>query len=110
MRVAATLLLSSLLLAATPALGAGRCAKLTLADTAPLTVKGTRFQAGERVKLVVSRSVSISRVVRAGARGGFTVKFSVNLDRCGPLLIRAIGARGSRATVDATQIACAPAP
>jgi hypothetical protein len=33
----------------------------------------------------------------------------VNLGRCDPLLIRAIGARGSRATVDLTQIACAPA-
>jgi hypothetical protein len=110
MRIAATLLVISVAVVATPALGAGSCAKLALADTSPLTVKGTRFQAGERVKLVVSQSVSLSRLVRAGTRGGFTAKFTVNLGRCDPLLVRAIGARGSRATVDLTQIACAPAP
>jgi hypothetical protein len=109
-RIAAALLVISVAVVATPALGAGSCAKLAVVDSAPLTVQGTRFQAGERVKLVVSRSASLSRFVRAGARGGFTAIFTVSLSRCDPLLVRAIGARGSRATIDLTQTACAPAP
>lgn len=95
---------------AMPAFAAGHGGKLILVDTTPLVVKGSRFKAGERVKLVVTGSVSLSRVVRASAGGRFAVTFKVSLDRCDPLLVRAIGTRGSRATIDLTQVACAPAP
>lgn len=110
MRIVVVALSLVVAIVAAPALGAGNCGKLSLVDTAPLTVKGSRFKAGERVKLVVSGSASLSRIVRAGPGGGFAVVFKAAFDRCDPLLIRATGARGSRATIDLTQVACAPAP
>ena len=92
------------------ALGAGRCATLAISDRDPLTIRGSRFAPGEKVKLLVSGQVQLSRSVRAGSRGGFITAFRVSLGRCDAVVVQAIGSRGSRAEVDVTQTACAPAP
>jgi hypothetical protein len=92
------------------ALGAGRCATLAITDRDPLAIRGAGFVPGEKVKLLVSGQLQLSRSVRAGARGGFTTAFRVRLGRCDAVVVQAIGSRGSRAQIDVTQTACAPAP
>ena len=83
------------------ALVSGGAAKPTLrpVDLDPLTLRATNFRANERVKLLFSAPrVSSSRVVRAGPRGGFRVVYRVAIGRCDPVVVQAIGNRGSRAT------------
>lgn len=99
-----------LLATGSTALGAERCATLAIADRDPLTIRGARFAPGEKVKLLVSGHVRLYRSLRAGPRGGFTTAFRVSLGRCDGVVVQAIGSRGSRAQVDVTQTACAPAP
>jgi hypothetical protein len=99
-----------LFLTAASASGAGRSPRLVIADREPLTIRGTRFAPNEKVKLLVSAHTQLTRSVRVGERGGFTTRFRVALGRCDALVVQAVGARGSRAQVDVTQTACAPAP
>jgi hypothetical protein len=95
---------------ATPAPDARLRAQLAVVDATPLTIKGTGFQPGERVKLVLFGPAALSRIVRAGVRGGFTAPFRIDIGRCDPLLVRATGTLRSRAVLDLTQTACAPRP
>ena len=68
-------------------------------DLDPLTLRGTSFKPGERVKLLLSASPVVrSKVVRAGELGRFRVVFNVAPGRCDSVVVQAIGARGSRAT------------
>ena len=60
----------------------------------PLTLRGTRFQQRESVRVtVVMGETTLLRRLQAGALGGFTVRFvSVRLNYCAlPLLISARG-------------------
>ena len=85
-----------------------RGAKLALVSMEPLTLRGTRFLAGEKVRLTVA--AGDDRFVRrttANSRGSFTQHFStVTADRCDRLLAAAIGSRGSRASIKPFQPAC----
>ncbi len=68
---------------------------LRIADATPLTLRGTHFQPGESVRVtVVMGEKTLARKLRAGALGGFTVRFvGVRLDYCAlPLVIKARGA------------------
>jgi hypothetical protein len=68
-------------------------------DLDPLTLRGTSFKSGERVKLLVSASAYVrSRVVKANARGRFRVVFAFSPGRCDFVVVQALGTRGSRAT------------
>jgi hypothetical protein len=68
-------------------------------DLDPLTLRGTSFKAGERVKLLLSAPPAVrSKVVRAGGRGRFRVVFALKAGRCESIVVQAIGSRGSRAT------------
>ena len=69
---------------------------LRIADDLPLTLRGTSFRSGERVRVTVHMGTStLVRTTRPGRRGGFTVRFAgVRLNYCAtPLTITARGAR-----------------
>jgi hypothetical protein len=83
---------------------------LRILDLAPLTVQGTSFQPGERVKLLVNAGGPVARSVRAGARGGFTVRLGVSVRGCTAVVVQAVGGRGSRAMVDLTRPGCDERP
>jgi hypothetical protein len=87
-----------------------RGAKLTVVTMDPLTLRGTRFLAAERIKLTVVAGES--RFVRrptAGRGGAFTQSLpAATVDRCERLLAVAVGSRGSRAAVKPFQPACPP--
>jgi hypothetical protein len=73
----------------------------------PLTVQGVRFRVNERVTLLLaSEGVASKRVVRAGARGRFTVRYALRVDRCTSYALQAIGSRGSRATLQRDVVDC----
>lgn len=95
------------LLLAAPASGAATLPALRPVSLQPLTVQGLRFRANERVTLLLaSDGVASKRVVRAGARGRFTVRYTLRVDRCTSYTLQAIGARGSRALLQRDVIDC----
>lgn len=106
--VAAALILG----AAGTALGADEAKRpaLKILDLAPLRVQGTNFEAGERIRLLVNARGPLAKTVRAGERGGFTVRLGVSVDGCTAVVVQAIGARGSRAMVDLTRPGCDERP
>lgn len=89
-----------------------RAATLRLADTQPLTVIGARFLSRESVvvRATVDGERSVRRV-RATPTGRFTAIFAGIdvVDRCSSgILVRAVGARGSEATLKLPQPLCPP--
>ena len=69
---------------------------LRIADDVPLTLRGTSFRPGERVRVTVHTGpATYVRSTRAGRLGRFTVRFAgVRLNYCAtPLTITARGAR-----------------
>jgi hypothetical protein len=81
--------------AAPPAAGSFKPV-LAVAKTAPLTVRGSHFRAGERVTVEASMKRRYVRTVTASASGAFLVRFAgVALDGCTSYLLRATGSRGS---------------
>ena len=97
MRAAAAAVLV-LVLALPAAAAPPRRAALHLVSLAPLIVTGRGFGNLERVSLTASAQ-SAQRVVRVVARrdGSFTVRFTLRLGPCAPLMVTAVGQRGSRA-------------
>jgi len=69
------------------------------AGTSPLRLKGNGFHPGEHVKVTVTPSASegVTRRVRAGRSGSFSVGFP-GIDACGGLEGVARGSRGSHAS------------
>lgn len=88
-----------------------RGAKLTVVTMEPLTLRGTRFLAAEKVRLtVVTGGDRFVRRTTAGLGGSFTQRLpAASVDRCDRLLAVAIGSRGSRASIKPFQPAC-PVP
>jgi hypothetical protein len=76
--------------------------RLQILDTSPLTVRGTSFEPGERVKLLVGSPKPLSKSVRAGSRGGFVARFALQVAHGEAVVVQAIGSRGSRAMTDIT--------
>ena len=84
---------------------------LGVADSAPLTLRGIGFKQRERVRVavvVVYQSERRTRVVRASARGVFTVVFA-GIEMRDPCSFdaSAIGGQGSRAAIKAQRM-CPP--
>jgi hypothetical protein len=76
--------------------------RLQLIKAEPPTVRGTAFDAGEHVRLVLRRRAGGPRVteVVADRSGAFVAIFpGVALGRCARFSIVAAGSRGSRATM-----------
>jgi hypothetical protein len=83
-------------------------ATLKLIRGAPVTVRGTHFEAGERVRLVASSEGQRTRRVTASTAGAFVAQFPFAFDRCNGLIIQAIGSDGSRATLKQPELLCPP--
>ena len=111
MRIVLTALAVALLATST-ALGAADARRPTLriTDLAPLTVRGTNFRPGERVKLLANAGRPVTRAVRAGPRGGFVARLGVRVDGSCATVVQAIGAAGSRALVDMASPGCDERP
>ena len=85
-----------------------RGAKLTVLTMQPVTLRGTRFLAAEKVRLtVVAGGDRFVRRTTATSSGSFVQRFpAITGDRCNRLLAVAVGSRGSRATIKPFQPAC----
>jgi hypothetical protein len=73
-------------------------ATIEVTRTIPITVKGTRFRAGERVKVVVRSPAVHRKTVTASRRGRFTASFRSAAGKCASIHAIATGNKGSRAT------------
>jgi hypothetical protein len=79
-----------------------RRAQLVIVSSDPLVVRGLRFKAGERVKLLVTvggRAAPMG-AARASQAGRFTARLRAPASSSKAVVVQAIGARGSRATAD----------
>jgi hypothetical protein len=84
---------------------------MKIADRSPLTLRGTGFAAGERVRLVIRVPGREQKRVTATRRGSFVAAFSrANYNRCSGLTAFAIGSRGSRARLLLPAPVCPPSP
>ena len=87
---------------------------LRLVQRAPLTLRGSGFHAGERVRVSVAvEGPKRTRSLRASSAGAFTVALPVIVafDPCvSSLIATAVGADGDTATLKYPQRACPPAP
>ena len=84
---------------------------LKLVTMSPLVVKGTAFHSRERVKVTATEAgATYVAVARASTTGAFTASLGdVPASRCNGLSVRAIGARGSAATLKLPPLpACMP--
>jgi hypothetical protein len=67
-------------------------------DMQPLVVRGTGFESGERVQLLLaSGEGQVWKAKVAGAAGGLTARFGVAIGGCGRFSVFAFGSRGSSA-------------
>jgi hypothetical protein len=95
--------------AAVPASETSLRASLKAIDQRPLVVRGTGFEANERVRLVLSSaSAQVWRTAETGDGGRFTMGFGVSIGPCGRFTVQAVGSKGSRARLlpRRAQIAC----
>jgi hypothetical protein len=77
-----------------------RKAHVTVTDTSPFVVHGTRFRAHERVTVTVNAEGRHVHRFRASAAGTFTTSFSsVTLDRCTGYAVQVAGNLGSTASL-----------
>jgi hypothetical protein len=78
----------------------------------PLAVAGTGFVPGESVRVVATvRDERFVRVRTARPAGRFGAAFrGVSVDRCTSFVVRARGARGSRAVLVSKSLAECPEP
>jgi hypothetical protein len=90
-----------LLAAVFPAASTATGARLAVTDRAPFTVHGLGFAPRERVRVVVMATGDGStKWATSGPAGGLVVRFpGVKLGSCPAYVVRAIGSKGSRATL-----------
>lgn len=77
-------------------------ASLSIKSLRPLTVMGRGFKSGERVRV----SGAGLKMVVASRLGGFAVRMAYH-DPCASLTITAVGSKGSRASLNFSQLRCA---
>ena len=77
-----------------------RHATLQLTFRAPLTIDGQGFGAGEPVSVTAAAAGTVRTLgVTSRRNGRFRLRFELRLDRCSALVVRAVGALGSRAVL-----------
>lgn len=82
---------------------------LRLVSASPLTIRGLRFVAKERVRVMVLEAGSATRRVSADVQGTFVASFQeTSADRCSALSVLAVGSRGSRAALKRPGPLCPP--
>jgi len=98
-------------IAALAASGAGLAAiqssstpTLQLVDRSPLTVKGVHFKLRERVRVTAATDTdTATQIARTTRKGVFSVEFGTfGENTCATITIKAVGARGDRATLQVT--------
>jgi hypothetical protein len=90
-----------LALVAFPAASAATSPKLSVTDRSPFTVRGHGFAPRERVRIVVTAAgEGATKWATSGPAGALTTQFPmVKLGSCPAYVVRAFGAKGSRATL-----------
>jgi hypothetical protein len=81
---------------------------LRLTDGAPLTIRGTHFRAGERVRVTAISLGSATRRTSAGPGGSFVMRLAIKYNRCSGLTVIARGNKGSRAAIKRPAMDCKP--
>ncbi|HSL63506.1 MAG TPA: hypothetical protein VK874_02515 [Gaiellaceae bacterium] len=104
MRPALALAAALALVAAAPAATAQKPV-LRLSSTSPVTVVGTGFQPREKVVVSVTMRGGASAKAVTARNGRFVVRFA-RTARCGLVLARAVGSKGSRAAARSLGGAC----
>jgi hypothetical protein len=94
-RLLVTFLAALTVVSAAP--GQAERTRIRAVDLAPVTVRGSGFVAGERVRVTVSAKVSSAKSVSTTAAGTWRVVFARSLNGCQSYAIRAVGNRGSHA-------------
>jgi hypothetical protein len=112
MRTTAVLIVLAVAGCLAAAASGGRVApQLRVVSRTPVTVAGSHFAARERVTVRIGADKAHVRVVRADAKGSFTVRFAVTSDICNDtLIVIATGATGDSARFKGNARACPPAP
>jgi hypothetical protein len=83
--------------------------RLGLVDQRPATVRGTGFQAGERIVVRLAAGRVWTRSVVARSTGTFSVRFAASLVDCQRFTVRAVGDLGSHARLHSgIRTNCAP--
>jgi hypothetical protein len=93
-------LIAALLAALVATFSAAALSKPSIAVTrvTPLTVRGSGFVPGERVKVVAREPAVYQKTVTAGRRGRFAAIFRVAAGKCVRIRVVATGNKGSRAS------------
>jgi hypothetical protein len=77
-------------------------------DLTPFTVHGYRFDAGERLRLVITTKRRIERTLYASDRGTFVLKLrGLSVGRCGQYAVRVYDSSGLRARIKSPPQSCA---
>jgi hypothetical protein len=86
-------------------------AQLRLMTSSPVTLRGTGFKAGERVRVVTRLPGMATKRVTAGSAGSFTVHFAGSAGtRCTGFSVTATGDRGSQASFTRLPEQCGALP
>jgi hypothetical protein len=81
---------------------------LGLVRSSPITLRGTHFRSGERVRISATSGRSAVKQTTAGPTGLFVVRFAISYNRCNGLMVFARGAKGSLATLKRPMLQCRP--
>ena len=104
----------ALVLVSAASAAAPSAANLRIVDRDPLTFKGRHFEAGERVRLVVTlKRTTRMHKLRASASGTFMTAFAgLAWERCGGgnLTVKATGSRGSHVEFTVLALHCVQSP
>jgi hypothetical protein len=107
--VAVVVMLSTMATGAALAAGDGTSARLRIARTHPLELRGERFFPNQYVTLRVELGAKVyKRSLRTSAAGRFATTFtSLVLDRCSNRLdVKAVGARGDKVEFELQTLPC----
>jgi hypothetical protein len=84
--------------------------RLALTSRNPMTVRGSGFKPGVRVRLTLNAGQSVTRHTRASAQGSFTTRFgTVVLDSCTAFSVSAVVNHQVVAVLRPAKPECAPA-
>ena len=102
------IVLALILVLAAPAAGAIEAQpSLDLVGSQPMLVRGAQFRPFEHVRVLINGAKFRSVNVQATARGGFSFPLRVAYDKCRGLIVQALGASGSHASVGILSGGCA---
>jgi hypothetical protein len=101
-----------LTLSAAASAASGARPVLRVTDLKPFTVQGSRFHAGEHLRIVITaKGGTTKQKLDASERGAFRVRVeNLSIPRCGQYTVRAYGPSGLRASVKTPPYSCGAPP